>query len=108
MLKDTDHRIRNGAADAICDHIKILRTTNLIEIDKEHSYRHLLNDLISERIFMELPFPLYQLGDHLVDDNMKMMNEQNLCECLFTLSNMLLELECKEQQVMSSVNYLCN
>lgn len=97
MLGDNDHRVRKAAADALSEligHYKIIpdETVNC----GDHI---LLNELVAERIFADLPSPVSHLMSGKKESN---QIDEVLGKCLFHLSNLLLEYECKQRQVRSS------
>lgn len=94
MLGDNDQRVRNAAADALSEFIGGYKITP----DETHSYedRNLLNDLIAERIFADLPSPLSNL---MSDTERSNRIDELLGKRLFRLSNLLLSIEFKQQQV---------
>lgn len=100
MLGDNDQRVRNAAADALSESIKGCKNTSR-EI-RRYEDRILLNEMISDRIFIDLPSPLCNL---MSDQYKSSQIEEVLGRCLFHLSNLLLEIECKERQVSPSTPY---
>lgn len=94
MLGDNDHRVRCAAAEALSElvvHYKIIPDEMVCGEDQI-----LLNELIAERIFGDLPSPL----SHLMSGEKKSNRiEEVLGKCLFHLTNLLLEIECKQRQV---------
>lgn len=96
MLKDNDHRIRNNAATAICEYVK--RCSMNIKPTNHRKYNgkeELLITYVSDHVFKQLPSPLNQLK--ITPD--AAVNHSVLGEVLYSLTNMLLELENREQQV---------
>lgn len=95
MLGDNDQRVRNVAADALSEVVERYKNTTSHGM-RSHDDQTLLNELIVERIFADLPSPLSQL----MDDGAKSSRiGEILGKCLFHLSNLLLEIECKQRQV---------
>lgn len=94
MLGDNDQRVRNVAADALSELIESEQITPR-EINSFDD-RMLLNELISERVFADLPSPLCNLMRQKVKSN---RIDAALGKCLFHLSNLLLLIECKQRQV---------
>lgn len=89
LLRCNDQRVRNTAADALVS----LCMENLKEFP-ECNDAELLDYLIEERIFSNLPTPLC----HISKMKNNQLSNKSLNECLFKLSNLLLELESKDQQ----------
>lgn len=94
LTKDNDIRVRNHAGKSICWFIKNLQVLKKnIFLDNKNQ---LLNDFISERIFMELPVPLNHINDKI---EISSDSEKKLANILYRLSNELLEIKDKNQQV---------
>lgn len=94
LTKDNDIRVRNHAGKSICWFIKNLQVLKKnIFLDNKNQ---LLNDFISERIFMELPVPLNHINDKY---EINSDSEKKLANILYRLSNELLEIKDKNQQV---------
>lgn len=94
MLGDNDQRVRNAAADALSESIEGYKNTSR-EI-RSYADHILLNEMISDRIFTDLPSPLCNL---MSDQYKSIQIEEVLGKCLLHLSNLLLEIECKQRQV---------
>lgn len=94
MLKDEDPRIRNEAIKTICD--------VAIKHFPELSHNHLTSEFMLSKASMEIPYLLdnqrnwYRNGIENNDQSRK-----NLGMCLFHLTNVLLEMQSKEQLVTS-------
>lgn len=97
MLKNNDHRVRNNAAIALCEYIKSRSTESLKEQDPRtrNGRDELLIKYVSDRVFKQLPSPLSQTKDI---PNVE-VNQIVLGEILYNLTNLLLDLENKDQQV---------
>lgn len=94
MLGDNDQRVRNAAADALSEFIGGYKSSP--EEIQGYDDRILLNELIAERIFADLPSPL---SDLMSDAGKSNQIDELLGKCLFHLSNLLLSIECKQRQV---------
>lgn len=107
MLGDNDQRVRKAAADALSESIECYMNTSR-EI-RSYEDRILLNEMISDRIFTDLPSPLCNL---MSDQHKSNQIEEVLGRCLLHLSNFLLEIECKQRQVSpatpSDTAFVCN
>lgn len=101
MFKDNDFRIRNNAATNLCEYVKTKSSSKVNNLKKISARNQLLINFTSERIFKELPEPLCftmiqaQIGDYA-------SMSQVLGEVLYNVTNLLLELENKHQQVSNA------
>lgn len=107
MLGDKDVRVRMSAAVAVCQYIKATASRESIKTETtknsfQSSSGTLLNNFIGERIYSELPKPLCDLRVH-INNSLKL--EKVLGKVLYTLANMLLELNDKNQQVCTHQVY---
>lgn len=94
MLGDNDQRVRNAAADALSELIEGYKSAP--EDINSFEDRILVDELIADRVFADLPSPL----SHLMDVRGKSDRiDEMLGKFLFHLSNLLLEIECKQRQV---------
>lgn len=97
MLGDNDQRVRNAAADALGEFIENYNRNNRVSDVIRYEDAILVNELVADRIFADLPSPL----SHLMSDKSKSNRiDEVLGTCLFHLSNLLLEIECKQRQVI--------
>lgn len=107
MLNDADPRIRNEAINALCEFnfLKSLRCQK----NEKYSNKHVIIEFISDILSQEVPYPLQPSNEMFISLDNSQNNQQierYLGKCLFDLTNMLLELESKEQLVNSIIVYL--
>lgn len=100
MLKDEDPRIRNEAIKTICD-LAIKHFPELSQ-NKYSMTNHLTSEFMLSIVSMEIPYLLDNQRDWYrngIENNDQ--SRKNLGMCLFHLTNMLLEMQSKEQLVTS-------
>lgn len=101
LIRDNDIRVRNHAGKSICFFIKNFRFLEKnVFLDTQNG---LLEDFISERIFMELPVPLNRINDKIVISS---ETEKVLANVLYRLSNELLEITDRNQQVILNFSFV--
>lgn len=100
MLGDNDQRVRNAAADALGELIENYKKNNKVGYVIRYEDGILVNELVADRIFADLPSPLSHLMSEKAESN---RIDEVLGKCLFHLSNLLLEIDSKQRQVI-----LCN
>lgn len=95
MLKSTDKRVRNAAADAL---VIMCKSDDPIERDNAKcDENQLIKELIATRIFAALPFPLCEMSSS--KPSSANGNDHRFSSILFNLSNLLLEIDCKQLQL---------
>lgn len=100
MLRDNDHRIRNNAASTLCEYVKRKSVNNNRNgKPKCGAKEQLLIQYVSDHVFKSLPNPLSQVK---ILPEIE-LNESALGNVLYTLTNKLLELNNKNQQVNYTV-----
>lgn len=98
MLKDEDPRIRNEAIKTICD-LAIQHVPKLCQI-KYSLGNHLTSEFMLSIASVEIPYLLDNQRDwYLNGIENNDQSRKNLGKCLFHLTNMLLEMQSKEQLV---------
>lgn len=106
MLNDADPRIRNEAINALCEFnfLKSLRCQK----NEKYSNKHVIIEFISDILSQEVPYSLKPSNEMFIslDSQNNQQIERYLGKCLFDLTNMLLELESKEQLVNLIIAYL--
>lgn len=100
LLNESDQRTRNAAATSINKYIQSksnIKTKERLSTGKQYC---LINNFIDECVFKDLPSPLHHIQTFLCQPNVeeRMAQEKTLGQCLYVLSNMLLELNSKDQQ----------
>lgn len=99
MLKDNDFRVRNNAANALCEYVS-RKTTPKRALNRKFSAKdELIIKYVSERIFASLPQPLCGALQPTKNDETAINGV--LGGILYKLTNLLLELDNKDQQVKS-------
>lgn len=99
MLKDNDFRVRNNAASALCEYVS-RKTTPKRTMNRKFSAKdELLIKYVSDRVFKSLPEPLCNAKALLPTSNQEKAINAVLGGILYKLTNLLLELDNKDQQV---------
>lgn len=99
LLNESDPRTRNAAASSISKYIQLKSKIKTDSFDGGDPCC-LIDSFINENIFKDLSSPLHLIRMFLNDSTTgdRMLQEQSLGQCLYVLSNMLLELNSKDQQ----------
>lgn len=99
MLKDNDFRVRNNAASALCEYVS-RKTTPKRALKRQFSAKDdVLIKYVSDRVFKSLPEPLCNAKALVPTKNQEKAINAVLGGILYKLTNLLLELDNKDQQV---------
>lgn len=107
MLSEADLRIRTEALNAVSEYITLQASrcvthTQIADTD-------LIMEFIGNALAQDVPYQLQTASRPFrfaFDANEKQAIEQSLGKCLFDLTNLMLELESREQLVLDSIQFL--
>lgn len=99
MLGDNDVRVRNNAANSLCEYIRNKSQPKMNPARKYCAKEELLVKYVSDRVFRQLPSPMCYVkeSEPSVEDQSRVFGV--LGKVLYKLSNYLLELDNKDKQV---------